>query len=139
MGFDGVQDGEVTPQIALVPLRGVDVDFVGDLVRLAFRAELLAGFAREMAVVEVLDGLFEAYGDEEADDDGGDVDEEVAPGGGGVMGWVDVEHGGGFLGRRGFGRFLGIRWRQRVEIGLRHDLVATSVSRVSAGTRDCWD
>jgi len=73
VGFDGVQDGEVTPQIALVPLRSVDVDFVGDLVRLALRAELLAGFAREMAVVEVLDGLFEADGDEKADDDGGDV------------------------------------------------------------------
>ena len=32
-------------------------------------------------------------GDEEAEDDGGDVDEEVAPGVGGVVGRVDVEHG----------------------------------------------
>jgi hypothetical protein len=46
-----------------------------------------------MELMKVLHGLFEAYGDEEADDDGGDVDEEVAPSGGGVVGGVDVEHG----------------------------------------------
>ena len=46
-----------------------------------------------MAMVEELDCLFEADGDEQTDDDGGDVDEEVAPGVGGVVGWVDVEHG----------------------------------------------
>jgi hypothetical protein len=33
-----------------------------------------------MAVVEELDGLLETDGDEQANDDGGDVDEEVAPG-----------------------------------------------------------
>jgi hypothetical protein len=27
----------------------------------------------------------------------GDVDEEVSPGAGGVVGGVDVQHGGGFL------------------------------------------
>jgi hypothetical protein len=43
--------------------------------------------------VNRLDGLFEADGDEQADDDGGDVDEEVAPGVGGLVGRVDVEHG----------------------------------------------
>jgi hypothetical protein len=62
-------------------------------------------------------GLFEAYGDEEAEDDGGDVDEEVAPGAGGVVGWVDVEHGGGFLwslGGRGFG-WRGVFRLQRLE------------------------
>jgi len=32
-----------------------------------------------LAVVDELDGLFEGDGDEEADDDGCDVDEEVAP------------------------------------------------------------
>ena len=46
-----------------------------------------------MAVMEVFDGLFETDGDEETEDDGGDVDEEVAPGAGGVMRGVDVEHG----------------------------------------------
>jgi hypothetical protein len=44
-------------------------------------------------MVKVLDGLLEANGDEQAEDDGGDVDEEVSPGAGGVMGGVDVEHG----------------------------------------------
>jgi hypothetical protein len=45
-----------------------------------------------MAVVEVLDGLFEADGDEDAEDDSREVDEEVAACGGGVMGWVDIDH-----------------------------------------------
>ena len=84
-----------------------------------------------MAVMEGFDGLFEADGDEETDDDGGDVDEEVSPGAGGVVGWVDVEHGGAFLGRRRFGRFLGIRWGQRERVWLGHESVATSVSRAA--------
>jgi hypothetical protein len=57
-----------------------------------------------MELMKVLHGLFEADGDEEADDDGGDVDEEVAPGAGGVVGGVDIEHWGMVLGwefRRG--------------------------------------
>jgi hypothetical protein len=37
-----------------------------------------------------LDGLFEADRDEQADADSGDVDEEVAPGVGGGVGWVDI-------------------------------------------------
>jgi hypothetical protein len=44
-------------------------------------------------VVNGFDGLFEAYGDEQADDDGGDVDEEVFPRVGGFVRRVDVEHG----------------------------------------------
>ena len=51
-------------------------------------------------MVEVFDGLFETDRNTKAEDYGGDVDEEVTPGGGGVVGGVDVEHGGGFLGRR---------------------------------------
>ena len=58
---------------------------------LTFFAELLAGLLQLMVVVDELDGLLEADGDEEAEDDGGDVDEEVAPGVGGAVGWVDVE------------------------------------------------
>ena len=46
-----------------------------------------------VVVVEGFDGLLEAHSDDEADDDGGDVEEEVAPGVGGVVGRVDVEHG----------------------------------------------
>jgi len=45
-----------------------------------------------MTMMQGLNGLLEADGDEQADADGGDVDEEVAPGVGGVVGWVDVEH-----------------------------------------------
>lgn len=43
-----------------------------------------------MTVVDKLDGLLEADGDEETDNDGGDVDTEVAPGAGGVWcgGWT---------------------------------------------------
>jgi hypothetical protein len=63
-----------------------------------------------MAVVEVLDGLFEADGDEESEDDGGDVDEEVAPGAGGVVGWVDVEHGDGLRWSLWRLRDLGLGW-----------------------------
>ena len=47
-----------------------------------------------VAVVNRFDALLEADGDEETDDDGGDVDEEFAPGAGGVRRWVDVEHDG---------------------------------------------
>jgi hypothetical protein len=48
-----------------------------------------------LAMVDGFDGLFEADGDEETDDDGGDVNEEVAPGVGGGVRWMDVEHGRG--------------------------------------------
>jgi hypothetical protein len=46
-----------------------------------------------VAVVEVLDGLLKADGDEDAEDDGGEVDEEVAAGSCGVVRWVDIDHG----------------------------------------------
>jgi hypothetical protein len=46
-----------------------------------------------MTVDQGLDRLLQADGDEQADDDGGDVDEEVFPGVGGLVGRVDVEHG----------------------------------------------
>jgi hypothetical protein len=51
-----------------------------------------------MMAVDCFHGLFETYGDDEAYDDGGDVDEEVAPGVGGGVGWVDVEHGANLRG-----------------------------------------
>jgi len=43
-----------------------------------------------VTVVDGFDGLFQPYRDEEAEDDGCDVDEEVAPCGGGMVGGVDV-------------------------------------------------
>jgi hypothetical protein len=43
-----------------------------------------------MAVMEVFDCLLETDGDEESDDDSGDVNEEVSPGVSGMWGGVDV-------------------------------------------------
>ncbi len=78
-----------------------DVCLVGVLCNLlGFAVEVLAEFGGLVAVVEEFDGLFEAECDKKADGDGGDVDEEVAPGVGRMVGRVDVEHGGGFLERR---------------------------------------
>jgi hypothetical protein len=63
--------------------------------------QLIVQFLQLMLMVQVFNRLFEADGDEQAEDDGGDVDEEVAPGAGGVVGGVDVEHVGGLLLRSG--------------------------------------
>ncbi len=57
-----------------------------------FGVEVFVQLVELMAMVEVFDGLLEADGDEQADDDGGDVDEEVFPSVGGFVGRVDVEH-----------------------------------------------
>ena len=43
--------------------------------------------------MEVLDRLLKADGDEDAEDDSREVDEEVAACGGGMVGWVDIDHG----------------------------------------------
>jgi hypothetical protein len=45
-----------------------------------------------VSVVDGLDGLLQADGDEQANTDGGDVDEEVFPGVSGGVGRVDIEH-----------------------------------------------
>ena len=42
-----------------------------------------------MPVVQVFDSLLEAERDEQAEADGGHVDEELFPGKDGVLGWVD--------------------------------------------------
>src|SRR5258707_957186 len=76
----------------------------------------------EMVGMKVFDCLFEAYGDEEAEDDGCDVDEEVAPGAGGVVRGVDIEHGGWFLVRRGWGWFGGVRGWGWDGVGLGHEV-----------------
>jgi hypothetical protein len=96
-------------------------------VRDEFPLNAGACFAGLTAMVDVLDGLLEADGDEQAEDDGGDVNEELAPGRGGVMGGVDVEHGGGLL------RSLGCR-SEGIGFGrdgsfLGHGGVGESVSR----------
>jgi len=77
-GFEAAHVEVAGDDYAVVDGLGAEVGFKGDAL---------------VAVVEGFDGLFESNGDDEADDDGGDVEEEVAPGVGGVVGRVDVEHG----------------------------------------------
>jgi hypothetical protein len=72
------------------------------VVRFSFQAKSFACISCLVAVVKELDGLFEAYGDEEADDDGGDVNEEVSPAVDGSVGRLDVEHAAELLGDRYF-------------------------------------
>ena len=67
-----------------------DIDVLGALFR-----EELSGFADLRLVVYPLDRLLQADSDEQANHDGGDVDEEVFKGVGGFVGRVDVEHGAG--------------------------------------------
>jgi hypothetical protein len=52
-------------------------------------------------MVEVLHRLFQADGDQQPKHDGGDVNEKVAPRGGGVVGRMNIEHGSGLLGSCG--------------------------------------
>jgi hypothetical protein len=83
----------VLSSVGLAALLG-DADVVEGDAQIAetFGAEISFELVALMAVVDGFDGLFEADGDEQANDDGGDVDEEVAPGAGGVVRWVDFEH-----------------------------------------------
>jgi hypothetical protein len=55
-------------------------------VKAGVSEDALSHVVELMLVMEVFDGLLEAYGDKEADDDRGNVDEEFAPGAGGVVG-----------------------------------------------------
>ena len=71
----------------------VDVGAQEDDVAFGLGAHLLHHHLSLVAMVEGFDGLFKADGDEQAHADGGDVDEEIAPGVDGVMERVDVEHG----------------------------------------------
>jgi hypothetical protein len=71
-----------------------DIDVLG-----AFFREELSGFADLRLMVQPLDRLLQADGDEQANHDCGDVDEEVFPAVDGFVGCVDVEHRGGLLRR----------------------------------------
>ncbi len=75
------------------PARGVEVLVRPVAVEFVVDAEVFLELMALVAMVDELDGLLETDGDDEADDDGGDVDEEVFPGVGGFVGRVDVEHG----------------------------------------------
>jgi hypothetical protein len=72
-----------------------DVRLKNRKIALGLRMHPIDEFDALVAMNQSLDGLFKPDGDQEADDDGRDVDEEVSPGVGGVVGWVDVEQGGG--------------------------------------------
>ena len=79
----------------------IDVGVKEPDVALCFKAHFLNEDLSFVAMVEVFDCLLEADGDEQANTDGGDVDEEVAPGVGGGVGRVDVEQGWVLCGVRG--------------------------------------
>jgi hypothetical protein len=61
-------------------------------VKAGVSEDALSHVVELMLMMEVFDGLLEAYGDKEADDDRGNVDEEFALGAGGVVGGMDIEH-----------------------------------------------
>jgi hypothetical protein len=86
-GLEGGQDGMMPGGLLEV---AIDVGVQEADVALGFKAHLLHKDVAFVALVEGFDGLLEGDGDEEADADGGDVEEEVAPGVGGCVGWVDV-------------------------------------------------
>jgi len=81
-------DGGVDP--GALALEADEVTFGEVEIALGFVVELGFELMALMVVVESFDGLLQGDGDEEADADGGDVDEEVAPGVDGFVGWVDV-------------------------------------------------
>ena len=59
--------------------------------------ECFAGLGEFMVIMNARDDLLEAEGDEQAEDDGGDVYEEVAPGRGCVMRRMNVVHRSGWV------------------------------------------
>jgi hypothetical protein len=51
--------------------------------------------------MKMLNGLFQADGDDQAKNNGGDMDEELAPGTSGVVRRMYIEHGGWLLRKGG--------------------------------------
>jgi hypothetical protein len=88
------QDGCIPLHILLGSYSKRDCCFQACSLSFDLCVNRLASLIKLVAVVEVLDGLFKADGDEEANYNRGDMDEEVSPGAGGVVCGVDVEHGG---------------------------------------------
>ena len=97
-------------------------------VKVGVGEDALSHVVELMAMMEVLDGLLEADGDDEAEDDGGDMDEEVSPGIGGVVGgWTSSMEVGSSGVLRGSGEFSGVGGTGS---GWGMNLVAKSVSRI---------
>jgi hypothetical protein len=89
-----VQDQHVVFERGGLPVEVVDIPGKEAVVFFEFGAKGITGFGYLMAMVEEFDGLLDADGDAKADDDGGDVDEEVSPRVGRMLGRVNVEHRG---------------------------------------------
>jgi hypothetical protein len=87
--LDGVSGGDEPFRLGE---EHVDIAVSDGDVELRLVAHLGDELAALVGMVDGFDGLLEADGDEETEDDGGDVDEEVAPGVDGFVGRVDVEH-----------------------------------------------
>jgi hypothetical protein len=103
MLLEVVQNDEVVDEFGDLEAEHVDgAGITVEAIEIALCAQLFAGSGDLLAVVKELDGLLKAYGDAEANDDSGNVDEEVAPGVDGFVRGVDVKHWGGLLrhGRR---------------------------------------
>ncbi len=116
------EDAEIVVQDGGVTEITIDLVAVDRAVFLTLFGEGLPGFFDLFTMMKVFYGLFEGDGDQEADDDGGDVDEEISPGVGGVVRWVDIEHGSGFLrGVRG-GVRREVRLLRRDGVGFGHRL-----------------
>ncbi len=87
-----IQVGHVQADIVADLINGVLI--VGDdaAIEEAFVVEGLLKVRALVAVVEELDGLLERKGEQKADRDGGDVNEELTPGVGGMRRGMDVDH-----------------------------------------------
>ena len=73
MGVDVLEDSQTVVQIGRGHDVALDIVLEGTDVFLLLFVECLARLRDQMSVMEVFDSLFEADGDEKADDDGGDV------------------------------------------------------------------
>ena len=95
MIFDDVfEDFDIVLEFILILVQSSEG--VGQALGVAFDLCVKAGFGfvDEVAMVLPLDETFEAEGDEEADGDGEEVKQEVAPAMDGFMGRVYIDHGG---------------------------------------------
>jgi hypothetical protein len=103
------ENREIVSNSRLQSSEGGRVDFVPSAVRFSFEAESVARISCLVAVMKGLDRLFDAYSDDEADDDGGDVNEEVSPAVDGGVRRMDVEHEAVSVVGRVFRKFLSMQ------------------------------
>jgi hypothetical protein len=68
-----------------VPTKGLSVLF-------PFLRESSSSLRYFVMVMNALDSLLETHGNEQADDDRGNVNEKVSPGVNSVIGWMHIEH-----------------------------------------------